>query len=163
MCWTLAQRPGEMKLKHLNTEDDKFDRQCNGTHYQTKIGKTFDLCPNSLTSLALMLEFHKCKKWPAVPVEELQHTVVFINTNIKIKLGCHIFLMPCCKKSKAFLAKIWLLFGQGPKLIKSLKLAKLPKSVQSASFRESCSWQCYWCYWWQSRWYWWRWCQCRCR
>ena len=41
--------------------------------------------------------------------------------------------MPGCKKSKASLAKVWLLFGQGPKLIKSLKLAKLPKSVQSAS------------------------------
>ena len=41
--------------------------------------------------------------------------------------------MPCCKKSKASLAKIWLLLGQGLKLIKSLKLAKLPKSVQSAS------------------------------
>ena len=62
ICWTLEQRPDEMMLKHLNSEDDKFDRQCNGTHYQTKIGKAFDLCPNSLTSLALMLEFHKCKK-----------------------------------------------------------------------------------------------------
>ena len=37
------------------------------------------------------------------------------------------------KRSKASLAKIWLLFGQGQKFIKSLKLAKFPKSVQSAS------------------------------
>ena len=43
------------------------------------------------------------------------------------------FFMPCCKKSKASLAKIWLLLGQGLKLIKSLKLAKLPKSVQNDS------------------------------
>ena len=55
----------------------------------TKIDIAFDLCPNSVTYLALKLEFHKCKKWPAVPLEELLHTVVF--TNIKIKLGCHNF------------------------------------------------------------------------
>ena len=37
------------------------------------------------------------------------------------------------KGSKASLAEIWLLFGQGQKFIKSLKWAKLPKSVQNDS------------------------------
>ena len=41
--------------------------------------------------------------------------------------------MSGCKRSKTSLAKIWLLFGQGQKFIKSLKWAKLSKSVQSAS------------------------------
>ena len=31
-----------------------------------------------------------------------------------------------CKRSKASLAKIWLLFGQGPKLIKSLSWPNCP-------------------------------------
>ena len=55
----------------------------------TKIGIAFDLSPNSLTSLALMLKFYKCKKLQTVPLEELQQTVVFTNT--KIKLACHNF------------------------------------------------------------------------